>query len=194
MLVDKPEKVKISKNFLNYLSYIIEFSELIQKLNISDLSISEDSDHIELFLMKTKAWYNDIPKDIKDKYKVYDLLKIVKEGVSNLQKKIRHGDFTPWHLIKLNSDQLKLIDGEHARINGVEYYDIGYFIQRVFSVLENQELAEKILSLLLKRDYDVKKLRVILAARGIGGFLDESFKSRPNYNLSNKFKDWVLNQ
>ena len=194
LLAEKPKKVAISNNFLNSLPSIIEFSELIQKLNISDLSILEDSNYIELFLNKTKAWYSDIPNDIKDKYKIYDLLKIVEEEASNLQKKVRHGDFTPWHLIKLKKGQIELIDGEHARVNGVEYYDIGYFIQRVFSVLENPELAQKILSLLLNRGYNLEKLTTILAARGIGGFLDESFKSHPNYNLSNRFKDWVVNQ
>lgn len=110
-----------------------------------------------------------------------------------MKNQSRHGDFAPWHLIKLNTNQLALIDGEHARSNGVEYYDIAYFIQRVFSVLGNQLLSKQILSLLLKRNYNLQKLKVILASRAIGGFLDESLKSRPNYQIANQFKSWALN-
>lgn len=94
--------------------------------------------------------------------------------------------------MKLKGGQLGLIDGEHAKVNGVEYYDIGYFIQRVFSILQNPNFADNMLSLLIKSDYDVDKLQVILAARGIGGFLDESLNMSPSYATSNKFSSWVI--
>lgn len=192
LLVKRPTRIKTSINFQNFLPSVIEFSELIQRMNINQLSEEEDSDHQKWFLNKTKSWYIDIPEKIRRKYKVMDLLKIVENGVSKLQENPRHGDFTPWHLFKLREGRLGLIDGEHARHNGVEYYDIGYFIQRVFSILQNPDLAKKILSMLVERKYNIGKLRVILATRGIGGFLDESLKLKPNYQFSNKFKDWVL--
>ena len=192
MLIKQPKKSVTSNKLSNLLPFIIKFSELIQELNISKLSREEAIDYREAFLTKTKSWYKDIPQYIKEKNKIGHLLKIVENGISQLQKKTRHGDFTPWHLMKLKTGQLGLIDGEHAMGNGVEYYDIGYFIQRVFSVLENQDLAEEILSLLIKSEYKMKKLIVILAARAIGGFLDESLKSSPNYEFSNKFKNWVI--
>lgn len=191
LLVEKPQRVEISRSFLNTLPFIIEFSELIQNLEFPNL-FEENSYYKKIFLEKTKAWYMDIPEDIREKYELDDLLKIVKSEVSGLQKRPRHGDFTPWHLIKLRTGQLGLIDGEHAKTDGVEYYDIGYFIQRVFSVLENPEFAKRILSLILKRNYSLEKIRVILAARGIGGFLDKSLEDLPDYTFSNKFKDWVL--
>ncbi len=192
LLTKRPESTKTSAAFLDLLPAVVEFSELIQKLEINNLSDEENSDHKKIFYEKTRLWYEDIPDNIKERYKIGDLIKIVGKGVPGLQKKARHGDFTPWHLIKLKDRQLGLIDGEHAKHNSVEYYDIGYFIQRVFSVLQNPDLAKKILSLLLESNYDIGKLRVILAARGIGGFLDESLKLKPNYQFSNKFKDWVL--
>lgn len=192
LLVQKPGKTIISTDFQDLLHSIIRFSELIQQLDIATLSKQEDPDYRKCFFEKTTSWYNGIPKDTREKCKVSDLLKIVERGVLKLQMKPHHGDFTPWHLIKLNTGQLGLIDGEHARKNGVEYYDIDYFVQRVFSVLENPNFAQKILSELTKNNYSLEKLAVILAARAIGGFLDESLKPLPNYEFSNKFKEWVI--
>lgn len=191
LLTKRPGRTKTLKNLHNFLPSVIKFSELIQALTLGQLSDQESSDHKMWFLKKTKSWYGDIPEHIRERYKVMDLLKIVENGIARVQRKPRHGDFTPWHLIKLQGGQLGLIDGEHAMANGVEYYDIGYFIQRMFSVLENQDLAEKLLSVLNRKNYDMEKLRVILAARAIGGFLDESLKEKPNYQFSNKFKAWV---
>ncbi len=190
LLAEKPQKMKISTVFINLIPVIIKFSELIQTLNLVNLPIQEDPNYQKI--EKTTVWYNDIPKNIIEKYRVYDLLEIVKSGMPRLLRKPRHGDFTPWHLFKLSSGQLGLIDGEHARGNGVEYYDIGYFIQRIFSELQNPDFAKEILSVLLKSKYDLEKLKVILSARAIGGFLDESIKPKPDYEFSNRFKDWVL--
>lgn len=193
LLAPRPKKMSPSMDFIDEIPNIIKFSELIQNLTIDYLSTEENPDYRNIFLEKVRAWYTDIPKNIAGKYKIEDLLKTVEHGVSKLQMKPRHGDFTPWHLIKLKTGQFGLIDGEHAKKNGVEYYDIGYFIQRVFSVLQNPTITEDILSQLTKRNYNLKKLKVILAARAIGGFLDESLKSSPNYEFSSKFKSWVIN-
>ena len=192
LLVQRPERIRVSTILQNLLPAVIEFSELIQELGIDQLSDQENSEHQKWFLQKTKSWYGDISEDIKEKYKVLDLLKIVEKGTPRLQKRPRHGDFTPWHIIKLQNNKLGLIDGEHTMGNSVEYYDIGYFIQRVFSVLKNPYLAQNILAALISKNYDMEKLRVVLAARGIGGFLDESLKPKPNYKSGNKFKDWVI--
>lgn len=191
LLAKRPERMQTSIIFQNLLPSVIEFSELIQELTLDQLSDQENSDHKMWFLKKTKSWYEDIPEDIRKRYKVMDLLKIVENGIARVQKRPRHGDFTPWHLINLGGGKIGLIDGEHTRSNGVEYYDIGYFIQRVFSVLKNPSLAQTILTALIKKNYDLEKLRVILAARAIGGFLDESLTIKPNYEFSNMFKKWV---
>lgn len=192
LLAKRPEKIQVSVIFQNLLPAVIEFSELIQGLSIDQLSDEENPDHRKWFLKKTRSWYGDIPEDIRQKYQVMDLLKIVENGIPRLQKRPRHGDFTPWHIIKLPNNKLGLIDGEHAMGSSVEYYDIGYFIQRVFSILQNPDLAKKILSMSVESKNNIEKLAVILAARGIGGFLDESLKPKPNYKSGNKFKDWVI--
>lgn len=95
-------------------------------------------------------------------------------------------------MIKLPDKKIGLIDGEHSLANGVEGYDICYFIQRVFSVLKNPYIAESIYSELLARGYKTDKLRTVLAARAIGGFLDESLRDEPDYTVADNFKDWVM--
>lgn len=176
----------LSSRLTEYISQVIELSELIQKMPY------EEGDYRKRFINKINLWFNDIPISTRRKYKVKLLLDIVEEGVSELLSRPRHGDFTPWHIIKLKDSKLGLIDGEHFLTNGVEGYDICYFIQRVFSVLKNPRVARSIYSKLLDKGYKINKLKVVLAARAIGGFLDESLSGKANYGFANKFKDWVI--
>ncbi|MBI2330083.1 hypothetical protein HYU94_01720 [Candidatus Daviesbacteria bacterium] len=173
-------------NIAEYIPKIILFSEFIQNMS------GTKSDYQEKFLKKARNWFSDIPADVRKKFNIFKLLEIVEKGVNNLSPKVRHGDFAPWHIIKLSDNKLGLIDGEHFLLNGVENYDICYFIQRVFSVLKNPKLAEDIYAKLSQRNYHSHKLQVVLAARAIGGFLDESLKNRPDYKLAEGFKDLVL--
>lgn len=191
-LAQRPQKNTLDKDFKEYMLSIIEFSELIQNLKINKLSEKDSEEYKQWFLNKTESWYNAIPINILEGYKVNELLDIVKKGYLNLEKRPRHGDFTPWHMFKLRDGVIGLIDGEHAMQNGVEYYDIGYLIQRIYSVLQNQTFTEDILNLLRRRNYNLDKLRVVLAARAIGGFLDEYLTGNPNYSKSNEFKEWVI--
>lgn len=187
-LYDDPKKI------INYIEQIIEFSEIVRGIKISGLernSYIKSKDYIEWFVNKTKLWFEGIPQDLTQKYGVNKLMQIVDKKSSKLKKKTRHGDFTPWHIIKMKNG-LGLTDGEHAISDGVENYDICYFIQRVHSELGATSIAENIFNELIKRGYDKNKLKVVLAARAIGGFLDESLKPTPNYDLKNKFKDWTL--
>lgn len=185
---DDPEKIT------NYIAEIIELSEIVQKIKASNLernSFVEGETHIEWFVNKAKLWLEGIPGDIIQEYKVEELLSIVEEKSSSLERKTRHGDFAPWHIIKMQNG-LGLTDGEHAISDGVEYYDICYFIQRAHSELGGIDVAMSLFDELLKRNYDKNKLKIVLAARAIGGFLDEFLKPTPDYSLKNQFKNWVL--
>lgn len=194
LVVDGPKPQKNQSNLINYFPKIIEFSEIIQALKLQpfnkyfDFNNSQDN-----FASKAKGWYESVPQSIKDRYQIETLLKLVEKNVNNLLIKPRHGDFTPWHIFKLNDRAFGLIDAEHAMATGVEYYDIGYFIQRVFSASHEEKLAGHLFDLLVKRDYKTEKLKTILLSRAIGGFLDESLVQYPNYEYHVKFKDWVLN-
>jgi len=116
----------------------------------------------------------------------------VEQGAEKLEKKTRHGDFVPWHMMLFENGRLGLFDGEHAMSDGVEYYDMCYFIHRVFSVLEQPEFAKEILAALVARGYDIEKLRVVLAARGIGGFLDRYLTNDSKFDIDDDFAEWVL--
>ena len=179
----------------DYLNQIVEFSELIQNLNISQLSDKDTKNYSDWFFHKTLSWYEGIPQNIIKEYQVDKLLEIVKTGYKNLDQKSRHGDFTPWHIIKLENNKLGLIDGEHAMRNGVQYYDIVFLIERVFVVLQNISMAQNFYQLLKQRDYDLEKLKTVLASRAIGGFLDCSlyFEKKPDFTFADKFKHWLIN-
>ena len=190
-----PADLLISNEFKKDLDDIIKFSELIQTLDINHLKrpdVISSLDSRKWFFKKTKLWFSDIPKDVVKLYKIYELLKLIENGVAVLRQRPRHGDFAPWHIFKLKSGRFGLIDGEHAMANSVENYDIAYFIQRVFSVLKSPDTALQIYIKLTKRGYRVEVLKTVLAARAIGGFLDESQVCSPNYDYATSFRDWVL--
>lgn len=173
---------------------IIDFSEYIQtlQLNVPVKDMIQASNAQEWFVEKTKSWLGSINIKIIQEYKILQLWNIVQESSKALIEKPRHGDFTPWHMMALENGGIGLIDGEHAHSHGVEHYDISYFMQRVYSVLNKKELAEQVLSKILTRDYSKDKIKTVLASRAIGGFLDESFKDEPKYKIANEFSEWVL--
>lgn len=173
---------------------IISFAQHIQSLslNIDINDAIQNSNHQEWFKLKTKSWLDSVPKDLVQEYGLSELWNIVVSGAGSLSEKPRHGDFTPWHISILPYRKLGLIDGEHAHSHGVENYDICYFVQRVHTVLGTPNLAMKIFQNLLNRGSDREKLGIVLAARAIGGFLDQSFSSNPNYEREKEFKNWVL--
>lgn len=179
---------KVLTNNLSQLEIIkiIEFIKIIEQLkNIP----SGSENHQEYFLRKTKLWFENIPESARENYQVKNLLKIVEDGSKKLLEKPRHGDFAPWHLFFLKNGKLGLIDAEHAMGNGVEGYDLAYFIQRIFSVSKNPILAKKILK--AAKVLELNKLKTVLAARAIGGFLDESLAPKPDYQLAKEFMEWV---
>lgn len=195
LLAKNPDERTLSPLLQSSLDQVIALAEYIQQLPLEDLQREgyiEAANYQEWFAAKTNAWYRAIPEKVRVDYKVELLLQIVTQGIGKMEKKPRHGDFTPWHMMKLTNEKLGLLDGEHAMSEGVEYYDIGYFVQRVFSVLEQPDFAKQTFTELQMRNYDVAKLQVILAARGIGGFLDKSLVPNPDFTLDNKYKEWVL--
>lgn len=197
-LAERPSKDQRSDSLLEEnINRVIDFSELIQSLRFSlkDSHVFEGSNYKERYLSQTRGWFKDIPEEIRLKYGVEKLWEVVEKGVPKLLPKAKHGDFAPWHLMVLSNGKLGLIDGEHAMAKTVEDYDICYIIQRIFTVMQNQKLAEEFIGRLKKREYDMEKVKTVLASRAIGGFLDEYlalFEERRDFLWPLKFKDWVL--
>ncbi len=181
-----------SNNLTQYLDQVIKLSELIQKLPVIKFANYQKEDYRERLRKKVNGWFGDIPANICREYDIKDLLGMVERKVDGLLSKPRHGDFAPWHIFKLAEQRFGLIDGEHALTDGVESYDICYFIQWVFSVLKNPDVAKLIYYKLVEKGYSANKLKTVLAARAIGGFLDESLKNQPDYKYADNFKDWVI--
>jgi len=190
LLAERPEHGIPTPELSGLIPTILSFSEFIAELPVSHES--DGSEHQSIFRAKVHAWYEAIPEEVRQKYGVHELLDVVEDGVGGLVCRSRHGDYTPWHIFQLMNGKFGLIDGEHFLANGVIYYDIGYFLQRVYSVLELPDIARDLFSLLIDRRYDMDSLRVILSARGIGGYLDASFAASQVYDSSQSFQQWVL--
>lgn len=174
---------------------VLTFSEHIQNMRcytpFGPFDPNEENP-LAWFLAKVRSWYDGVPSSIADAYTMEPLLSFVEGGIPSLKIKPRHGDFTPWHIIELGESVLGLIDGEHAMSHGVEYYDICYYIQRVFTVLKNPEAAKSMTRALVERGYEAEKLQTVLAARAIGGYLDESLGPKPDYTFAKKFHDYIV--
>lgn len=192
LLAKRPAPGSKNDGYKQHIAQMIEMSEIIQSLAIEPLSQRDNDDHAKYFMEKVESWYNEIPLEIQKIYDTAEMLQVVEKGYKNLEMRPRHGDFTPWHMIKLQNGRIGLIDGEHAMRNGVEYYDIAYLIQRVYSPMDDADFANEILNILKSRNYDLDKLTTVLAARAIGGFCDEVLIfGTPNFDRANKFKNWV---
>ncbi|MDP3940780.1 MAG: hypothetical protein Q8Q49_00575 [bacterium] len=174
---------------------IVQAAELVTTFSFvpSESNLyAKSENHTSYFKDRALRWLNGIPEQIRSDYRVTELTGVVDSGAGSLDKRTRHGDFTPWHMMKLGGGKLGLIDGEHALPHGVEYYDIAYFIQRVFVVLQNPDVAKQMVVLLLSKGYDKEKLRTVLAARGVGGYLDVSLSGpEADFSLANEFQNFV---
>lgn len=178
----------------NHIEEIVGFANHIQNLplDIPNNDLIDAPNAQEWFVKKTKNWYESVsPLVIRD-YGVDKLLEIVENGSGKLLEKPRHGDYTPWHIMSLGENKLALIDGEHAHSHGVEHYDIAYFLQRVFAVIDRRDQTEEVLNNLKETNVDINKLKIVLTSRAIGGYLDEFLSPVPNYEKAKEFSDFVL--
>ncbi len=189
LLADSPDKVNISFPE-KQIDQIIEFADTVTEINLQPAD--SEIDHQAFFRQKLNGWEQAIPEPVLETYQVNNLTAIAEKGSKSLQKKSRHGDFTPWHIFNLGNNRLGLIDGEHAMAEGVEYYDIAYFVQRVYVINQSPHVAELLLNKLVNNGFDQGKLQTVLAARGVGGYLDESFKEKPDYSWCQRFQKLVL--
>lgn len=186
---------QLTKDFENAIPQILDFSEYIMAKNISNIGrpdAIEATNPQDWFIKKTQSWLEAIPDEARKTNHVEGLLDAVKDGTVQLETKPRHGDFTPWHIMQLPDENLALIDGEHAMSNGVELYDIGYLIQRVHTVSNHPDFAEKIYNQAIKKGHNKNKLKTIMAARAVGGYLDASLAEKQEFKKENNFRDWTL--
>lgn len=190
LLVDAPEHLENPEKIIERRQQIIACTELIQHINVGPGQNRQTA--MRAFVENVSAWFNGIPQSVRNAYDVERLYTIVQEGVPLLSVASRHGDFAPWHLVTLPHGKLGILDGEHYRSDGVSYYDIGYFIQRAFCVLQQPVIADALIKSLYDKRYDMNALRVVLAARGIGGYLDASLADTPNYAYPRLFQEWII--
>jgi hypothetical protein len=169
---------------------VMKLSLLIQNLK-TGRDAKDDGNCHRVFLNKTKLWFSDIPKDVVQKYNLKEILELIWHRTNCLPQAPRHGDFAPWHILKMKNNLIGLIDGEHFLENGVAGYDICYFIQRLYGVLNQRKTADAVVWILKENNNNIDKLKTVLYARAIGGFLDESLKQNPDYQNASDFIKWI---
>ncbi len=184
----------LHQDFNLLIGQVVDFAEYIMSLTIMSVgkpdSVTGNTPQ-ELFLNKTTSWFEAIEENIRNQNNIDSLLEIVKGGFTQLVEKPRHGDFTPWHILK-TTDGLAVIDGEHGMSHGVENYDLAYLIQRIHSVSSNPNVALAVYQDVAGRGVDKAKLKTVLAARAIGGYLDAFLADKTDFINENAFRDWVL--
>lgn len=174
---------------------VVDIALSIEGLQLSEELIRPEASGMtseERYLRKTQSHFDTIPDTVREKYDLDTVLTFVKMHLSTAQQSTAHGDFTPWHLFVDEKENFTLIDGEHASTQAPENYDVGYVIQRVYSVLKNPKLAKKMLQKALDQGVDGDRLQVILAMRAIGGFLDESLAPNPDYTFHKEFVEQIV--
>jgi hypothetical protein len=186
---------ELDDSFQNLIPKLLDFADYVMSkevLGVGKPDIVTGNTPQEWFVNKTKAWFEATPEAIRIENNVGSLLEIVTSGASGLVTKPRHGDYTPWHIMKLRTGGLGLLDGEHAMSEGVELYDIAYLIQRVHTISNRPDVATKIFEEAKSRGFEVGKLKTVLASRGIGGFLDAHLANKTDLSNENNFSDWVI--
>ncbi len=183
----------LNSSFEPMIPEIIDFADFISTQKITGVGrpdVVTGKTPQEWFVNKTKSWLDAIPIPIQAQFNLVLLFAKVESGAKTLTVKPRHGDFTPWHLLKTPLG-LGLLDGEHAMSEGVELYDIGYLIQRVHTISKNPAVAQKILTTAERKGHPLEKIKIILVARAIGGFLDAHLAGKTDFSLEKEFKDWI---
>ena len=124
----------------------------------------------EKLLKLVKEWASQTSEDVTD------LTTFIEDKLDTIQIAPSHGDFVPWHFVLGANKTLSLVDGEHAHIRGLKFYDVAYFYHRVWTKLKRPDIAERFLAefqnlyRLLAKEKDL--FRLILAQRIIGGFFN----------------------
>lgn len=140
----------------------------------------------EAFVQKVSRHFQALPAEIASNPVILRLFQKVHQGASSLSSAGRHGDYTPWHILQEGAS-IFLLDAEHAHSHSVELYDLAYFVQRMHSVIGAEEGAVQFIQEISKQRNRPLQLQTVLAARAIGGFLDESLVSNPSYSIHFRF-------
>lgn len=167
LMENLPKVVAVAKEILNYRGEILE-KEKIQREKDEGVTMAK------VVMKNVNSWIELLEK----KKRVIELRELIVERLERLQLGPCMGDFVPWHMIE-DEGEIYLIDGEIARIEGVKFYDVAYFYHRVFTKLEKPEMAEKFMDMFLEEypisEDDRETLRLILAQRLIGGYMDAQY-------------------
>lgn len=151
---------------------------------------NESKDIKSAFQEKLAIWKNEIK--IRN---IEPLWNFIQERIYSFSLAPIHGDFVPWHILKSDKG-LYLIDGEHAAMKGIKFYDVAYFYQRVYTKLKRPDIANKFLNVFKDKhqfnQQDFQCFEGILAQRLMGGYLDAQTDGITNIELQDELTKKLL--
>ncbi len=154
-----------------------------------DKEVAEE-ERKEKFFEKLKHWAEQTPKDVSR------LISFIQERYNYLDIAPSHGDFVPWHFIRSDEGKLFLVDGEHAHVVGLKFYDVAYFYHRVYTKLKRPDIADRFLrefGHLYEFSEEEKELfKLVLAQRLIGGYFDAEKDGITSVNLQERLQSRLL--
>lgn len=189
------------KDLKSWLEKIATTALFIQNLPEMDLPKNEGSRRklsesgmtkAEYMHQKASKWAESFDTDVSD------LLEIMRNAEQAVKTATNHSDFVPWHMRRTEDGRFGLVDGEHASSFGVKYYDTAYFYHRVYTSLEEPNLAKQFLKILKtqlnnkERGLFLEEIRPVLALRCIGGFFDAKNEGKKDLSLHKKLMKEIL--
>ncbi len=189
------DKGRGTKDLKESLEKVALTAKEIMELSSDVLSPKQNQEKVQLIkekmIEKVDGWIELVDK----KESVIELRKFMTEKLPEVQFAPSFGDFVPWHMIKRN-EEIYLIDSEHGKMEGIKFYDVAYFYHRVFTKLQTPEIADEFMQIFLKlypmSDKDKETLRMILAQRLIGGYMDAQYDKTTSVELQDKMRDLLL--
>ncbi len=175
------------KGFEKWLEPIANVLIEIEKIK----PFKENFDIADRLILRVNQWTEEPVKkgllSLDDKEKVINL---IKENRSKIVVGFSHTDFVPWHMHEIKFPKFALVDYENCK-NKPKYYDLAYFYQRVYTKLNEPELAERFLAFYKKKaklpkDFEERFLPV-LGQRIIGGFYD-NFVLKDGTDIKSHYK------
>lgn len=189
------DRGKGTKNLKENLKKVALLAKEIMELPSDALSPKKTQERMELvkgkMIEKVDGWIELVDK----KESITELRKFMTEKLLEVQFAPSFGGFVPWHMIKRN-EEIYLIDSEHGKMEGIKFYDVAYFYHRVFTKLQTPDIADEFMQIFLKlypmSNRDKETLRMILAQRLIGGYMDAQYDKATSVKLQDEMRDRLL--
>lgn len=127
-------------------------------------------------LKKVDGWMKTpLQSGLIDQQTINRAKALIERYRSEVKPGFQHGDFVPWHIMKLVNGQRVLFDGEHASALKPRFYDLCYAYTRFFTRSKSKPEAKQLLSAFVSRTGSeslLSELLPVMTLRSLGMHAD----------------------